>query len=387
VSPPSFVHESSIALPKTKLVAKDAAPPQEAQPTVSRQHSIPRQLAVFFISVVALGVVAWFDVVTGPNIHVGFLYWFPVALAAWFGGRLSSYLLVAVAATLWRLNSEPQSDFEAAAYVPLVNLIVHIIYYPIIVEVVLRSRNAERRLETQVRQRTVELSAEVIERKNAQDALRKLAAQLSEAEDGERRRVAYDIHDALSQMLGVVKLNLETAVAESPIDTRHHERLVDLVKITDSLIHQTRNMTFDLHPSMLEDLGLVSTLKQFADEFHRRTMAAVIVNEVGERKKIPNSLASYLFRATKELVNNSVKHGNASEIVLTVHWTETGIRIVVDDDGSGFDTVAALAPQARRGLGLPGINERLTSLGGTLRLESQPGQGARIILESPLPLQ
>jgi signal transduction histidine kinase len=188
-------------------------------------------------------------------------------------------------------------------------------------------------------------------------------------------------------MLGVVKLNLETAVVESPTETRLHERLVDLVKITDSLIHQTRNMTFDLHPSMLEDLGLVSTLKTFADEFHRRTMAAVIVSEVGERRKIPNSLASYLFRATKELVSNSVKHGNAQEVLVTVHWTDTLIRIVADDDGRGFDTVAALAPGARRGLGLPGINERLTSLGGTLRLESQPGQGARIIMESPIAVQ
>jgi signal transduction histidine kinase len=68
-----------------------------------------------------------------------------------------------------------------------------------------------------------------------------------------------------------------------------------------------------------------------------------------------------------------------------VHWLDGNVRIVVDDDGSGFDTHAAMAANGRRGLGLAGIAERLTSLGGVLRLESQPGQGARVVLEAPLP--
>ncbi len=297
------------------------------------------------------------------------------------------YVLSVAAVLLWRRYSEPAADFEAGPAVVIENLVVHLIYYPAIVEVVVFLRNTERRLERMVDARTVELRAEIDQRQQAQVALRKLGAELSDAEDGERRRIAYDIHDALSQMLGVVKLNLETAVAESPLDSRQHERLADLVQIVGDLIRQTRDLTFDLHPSMLDDLGLVPTLKGFANDFHRRTMADVTINEVGERKNIPSSLASYLFRATKELMNNAVKHGNAKEIVVAVHWIDGCMRVVVDDDGSGFDPAAPTRVNGHRGLGLAGIDERLNSLGGKLLLESQPGQGTRVVLETPLSAQ
>src|SRR5206468_11032257 len=97
--------------------------------------------------------------------------------------------------------------------------------------------------------------------------------------------------------------------------------------------------------------------------------------------------ASYLFQSTKEVVSNSVKHDNAKEILVTVHWLDGQIRIVVDDDGSGFDTQAAMTANGRRGLELAGITDRLSAIGGKLGLESQPGQGARVMLEAPLPVQ
>jgi two-component system sensor histidine kinase DegS len=155
----------------------------------------------------------------------------------------------------------------------------------------------------------------------------------------------------------------------------------------DDLIRQTREMTFDLHPSMLDHFGLIPTLQRFADDFSRRTHAEVSVNESGDRGTLPASIASYLFRALKELVNNAVKHGNAHEIILTIHWDTQHLRLVVDDDGSGFDPAKAAEPSARRGLGLAGITERITSFGGKVKVESQAGSGARIILEVPIEQQ
>jgi two-component system sensor histidine kinase DegS len=146
-------------------------------------------------------------------------------------------------------------------------------------------------------------------------------------------------------------------------------------------------MTFDLHPSMLDHFGLIPTLQRFAQDYSKRTHAEVTVSESGDRTELPASLASYLFRAIKELVNNAVKHGNAKEIIIAIHWDPGHMRTVVDDDGSGFDPVKATEPRARRGLGLAGIDERLTSFGGRLRIESQEGSGARIILEVPVDRQ
>ena len=153
--------------------------------------------------------------------------------------------------------------------------------------------------------------------------------------------------------------------------------------MVDELIRQTREMTFDLHPSMLDHFGLVPTLQRFAEDYSRRTLAEVSVTESGPRVTLSNSLASYLFRAIKEVVSNAVRHGNAKDIIVSVHWENGRMRTVVDDDGCGFDPVKALTPQARRGLGLAGIDERLTSLGGKLRLESSAGSGTRAVLEVP----
>jgi signal transduction histidine kinase len=360
-----------------------------------------RQLITAGVGFSSLVFVAWFDWITGVNLHVGMFYLVPCAVAAWYGGRWPAYFLSVVAVVLWQQFSEPSKDYDLSLsihswkantyliYHPYVlwNVGVHLIYYPIIMEAVLFLKNTERRLEKMVDTRTAELRGQVIETQRAEGALRKLATQLSEAEGVERRRVAYDIHDSLSQMLGVLKLNLETALIESPTDSRQHERLVDTISVVDNLIRQTRELMFDLHPSMLDDLGLVPTLQGFADEFHRRTMADVTVSESGDRKPIPTPLASYLFRAIKELVNNSVKHGNAAEVVVAVHWIDGSLRVVVDDDGCGFDPGAKLGPNVRRGLGLASIDERMTSLGGKLKLDSQPGQGARAILETPLSVQ
>ena len=341
-----------------------------------------RVVAATVGSLVLLALLAWLDVITGPKVHLGLLYILPVMFATWIGNRWSGYLLGVAAAVAWFKAGRPATDGTGILTNGL-NLGIRIFFYLLMVEVLRRLRGVERRLETAVADRTLELRQEIVERNRAEVSLRKLAAQLSAAEDAERRRIAYDIHDALSQMLGVVKLNLETVVAETATDSRQFAQLTDVVSVVKDLIRQTREMTFDMHPSMLDHFGLVPTLQQFAEDFKRRTGAGVIVTESGDRLDLANSLASYLFRAVKELVNNAVKHGNAREIIVAIHWIDGQMRTVIDDDGVGFDPVKALAPQARRGLGLAGIDERLTSLGGSMRLESQLGSGARVILEIP----
>lgn len=346
------------------------------------QDSFFRQIITTILCLVLMGVLCVLDVATGPHVHLGLLYVIPVLAAGWYAGRWPGYVLVIGASVGWFFSSRPVSDGNGL-YLNGINLLIRCVFYGLMTELLVMLRNFGRQLELSVAERTVQLRLEIAQREQAQESLRKLASQLSAAEDAERRRIAYDIHDALSQMLGVIKMNLETVVAQSAIDAPQFERLSDVVRVLDDLIRQTREMTFELHPSMLDHFGLVPTLKQFAQDFQRRTMSQVIVTETGERSELTNSLASYLFRAIKEVVNNAVKHGNAREIIVAVHWENGNIRCVVDDDGKGFDPFKALAPQARQGLGLAGINERLTSLGGKLGVESQPGNGARMILEVP----
>jgi signal transduction histidine kinase len=352
--------------------------------SVRQTMTMSRRLGALAAGLAVLGLIAWFDIATGPHVHIGPLYVVPVVFAAWAGGRLPGHLLGLAATLVWFKYGAPDSDRLLPWTYTVINLAVRGIYYPVVVELIHMVQSNERRLDREVKDRTAELRAEVTERQKTEESLRRLAAELSDAEETERRRVAYDIHDALSQMLGVIKINLELTVAETAIDSRQYTRLTDVVSEVDDLIRQARDLTFDLHPSMLDHFGLGPTLRKFAEDFHRRTMAEVTVSEVGGSFPMVTAVVSYLFRAVKEVVSNAVRHGNAREIIVALHWNVSDLKIVVDDDGSGFDPVAARRPRAGRGLGLAGIDERLTSLGGSLRLESQPGHGARVVLLVPV---
>jgi two-component system sensor histidine kinase DegS len=94
-------------------------------------------------------------------------------------------------------------------------------------------------------------------------------------------------------------------------------------------------------------------------------------------------MVNYLFRSAKELVNNAAKHGGAREIVVSLHWMPSTLRVVVDDDGAGFNPMQTFTPDKSKGLGLAAIRERLKSLGGSVRIESSIGKGTRVVLEAP----
>lgn len=222
-----------------------------------------------------------------------------------------------------------------------------------------------------------------IERKRAVEDLHRLAAQLSAAEDAERRRLARDIHDSLGQGLSVVKMDLEAALQ----GTSGHERVSatlarSLARMT-GLIEETRTLTFDLYPSMLDDLGLVPTLHSYVEQQAGGPLA-LSLSERGERRAVPPAVVNYLFRSIKELCNNARKHARAAEVIITVHWRRGALRIMVADDGRGFDPASELAPERRHGLGLADLRERIRSLGGQFLIESRPGQGTQVILDVPL---
>jgi PAS domain S-box-containing protein len=222
-----------------------------------------------------------------------------------------------------------------------------------------------------------------IERKRAEEDLHRLAAQLSAAEDAERRRLARDIHDSLGQGLSVVKMDLEAALQESAGHERSSARLSRSLGLMTRLIDETRTLTFDLYPSMLDDLGLIPTLLSYVEQQAGGPLP-LSLSEAGERRALPGPVANYLFRSIKELFNNARKHAHATAVFIAVHWQKGALRIMVVDDGRGFDPVAALAPEHRRGLGLADLRERVRSLGGQFLIESRPGQGTQVILEVPL---
>jgi signal transduction histidine kinase len=330
----------------------------------------PSGAMVIAVSLILLASIGYVDWRTGPELHFALFYIFPVALTTWFVGRRAGVVmsLVSASARLYvELAGHSVYTRPALAYW---NTITRTGLFLLAVVLLSALKDLSLGLEAMVNDRT--------------KALRQLAWQLSETEDLERRRLAHDIHDGFSQMLSVLKLNLAAALSEAADDQPLCRRIDDAILLVNELIQRARTLTFDLHPAMLEHLGFVPTLRHYGEQFRRQADIEVTVNEEGSPRQLPPMMANYLFRSIKELVNNAAKHGHARQIVAAVHWLPAGLRIVIDDDGAGFDPDTVLSPKTGKGLGLAGISERLRSMGGEMRVESSPGTGTRAVIEAPL---
>lgn len=321
-------------------------------------------------SLVLLIAIGYADWKTGPELHFSLFYVFPVLLVTVFVGRRSGYLTAVICAGTRLLVELTEHALYARPMMAYWNTGTRLCLFLLAATLLAAFKDLSVRLEAIVADRT--------------KALRLLASQLSETEELERRRLAHDIHDGFSQMLSVLKLNLAAALPQGGEDSPSKHRLDDAIGMVNELIQRARTLTFDLHPAMLDHLGFVPTLRHYAGQFGRQADIEVTVNEEGASTPLPGMMANYLFRSLKELLNNAAKHGNAKQIVASIYWSAERLRVVIDDDGSGFDPTLVFAPHVTKGLGLAGIHERLLSMGGSLRLESNAGTGTRVVLEVPL---
>ena len=340
----------------------------------------------FVAGLVTLGIVVYIDVTTDPDLFLSPFYMLTVVMVAWGAGRRWGVLISIITTVCWYFALQHQNGPRHKVGYLIIDVILRAAFYIFATHVIAGWRDARRRLQEKVDERTAALQSEIRERELAQTALHALTAELAAAEDAQRRQLAHDIHDAVGQNLSLLKLNLEglrrdTFAADS---AQVQRRLDDEIRTVDGLIQQTRTLTFEVYPAPLDDLGLVAALEWQAEEFQRRSNVNVIISEHGQRLALPMPVAHYLFRAIKELINNALKHGSAKNVIVSLHWLATGVRAVVDDDGCGFAAEANAVAGERRGLGLPGIRERLTAFRGSMQIESQAKAGSRIILEVPL---
>ena len=211
--------------------------------------------------------------------------------------------------------------------------------------------------------------------------LKSLASELSLAEERERRRIAAGIHDDIAQKLAMAKFELQSLQA-SVTDTDVSGSLEKQCQLMDQVVADARSLTFELSNPVLYQVGLEAAVESYLTERIQGQFGIKCkFKSEGPRSSLEEDIRVVLFQAVRELLANIVKHANASTVEVCVSNTEDRLRIVVQDDGVGFDSTE-IGPHlvGRGGFGLFNIRERLEYLGGNVKIESRRTRGARVIM-------
>jgi PAS domain S-box-containing protein len=222
-----------------------------------------------------------------------------------------------------------------------------------------------------------------VELQESQEVLQALGGKLISAQEDERRRISRELHDDMNQRLAVLALNIQSA--QKGIDTvspayRTLQKLYDGVS---SLSDDVRHLAYQLHPSILDDLGLKVALQSFVDDFSKWEGIPVVFTSTDISFSLPQEIGSCLYRVTQECLRNIARHAQATQVDVKLIEEDEGLRLFVKDNGKGFKVEETRAGKA--GLGLIGMQERVRAVQGTYELKSATGKGTEITVWVPIP--
>ena len=237
---------------------------------------------------------------------------------------------------------------------------------------------------TVIRMTKLEKHAEV-QRKRMEETereLRRLSRQLVQAQEAERKSLSRELHDEVGQTLTGLRMELRSLqeLRTAP-EEQFQSHLDDAKRLTEQSLRALRDLAMGLRPSMLDDLGLGPAIQWQARQFAKRTGIPVNVEIAGLPAEIPESHRTCVYRVVQEALTNCARHARAKEIQIAVAGGASGIRVSVQDDGTGFEPARVRG----RGLGLIGIEERVMELGGELTVRSKAPRGTVLTARVPLP--
>jgi two-component system sensor histidine kinase DegS len=205
---------------------------------------------------------------------------------------------------------------------------------------------------------------------------------LVNAQEAERQRLSRQMHDGPAQALSNFILQTEIAMRLLDVDMEQARGELGALKASAmSTFQKVRNFIFELRPMMLDDLGMVPTIRKYGDMFKEQFGIELSVTVTGTERRLEPYIEVMIFRALQELLGNAARHGQANLVKVQMDMADNQVRLVVDDNGKGFDTVIITQDGS---LGLRLIKERVELLGGNFIADSTPGKGTRITLSVPI---
>jgi two-component system sensor histidine kinase UhpB len=216
---------------------------------------------------------------------------------------------------------------------------------------------------------------------------RKYLSRIIEAQENERKRISRELHDEIGQALTAIRFNLDIMEKDLP---QSLPLVLERLREAKSLSHQTltamRQLSMDLRPTMLDDVGLIPTLRWYIQNFSNRLNIYSNFQAAGFEEKLPPQIETAFYRIIQEALNNIAKHAEASRVEISLDRRDSIISASITDNGRGFDPDKVLRPESpERGFGIMGMEERVSLLGGKMDIQSKPDSGTYIYIEVPYP--
>jgi signal transduction histidine kinase len=205
-----------------------------------------------------------------------------------------------------------------------------------------------------------------------------LSHRLVEIQEGERRAIARELHDQTGQALTMLRILLDRAKIEA--GKTAYPILNEARAVLLETVDQVREMSLNLRPSMLDDLGLIPTLLWYFDRYTTRTKIRVNFKHTGLSKTLPLEVRIATYRIVQEALSNVARHARTDEVAVSISLIRKRLHLRIEDSGTGFDPAVIMPTSA----GISGMEERVHLLGGRIQVDSTPGMGTRLTAEIPL---
>ncbi len=212
-----------------------------------------------------------------------------------------------------------------------------------------------------------------------------LGLSIIRAQEEERRRVARDIHDGPAQSFANIVMRAEFCLKLMDVNPDQvRDELRDLALLVRGSLEDVRKIIFDLRPMSLDDLGLLSALKRYIEQFQEDEPVHVDLNVIGREERVDSSLEIALFRIVQESLTNVRKHSEATEVVIKIEFLPDRLNLLIRDNGCGFELDAVRQAKMSNSFGLTGISERVQLVKGTSSIKTSPGKGTQILVSVPV---
>lgn len=243
-----------------------------------------------------------------------------------------------------------------------------------------------KKMETQLKWRNLELQSLIDQVSRGKQDLRALSKRLLTVQEEERRHISRELHDEIGQALTVLKIQLQTLPRGGDAGDRtvSVKTMAEMLESVDHTLAQVRNLSVDLRPSVLDDLGLPAALRWYVDRQAQASGLDMRFESLSTIHRLAPEIETACFRLVQEALTNTIRHGNATHARVLLEQDETGIHLRILDDGRGFNVLAA-HEKARAGgsSGLLGMKERVRLLEGRIDIRSDGEKGTRIVAFFP----